>query len=121
MIEHKLIVGGNFRRLFREQMGTTPLDYLHQVRISASCSLLLSSGDSVAAVASQVGYASLSCFNRHFLRIMGVVPSKWRKTEAQLPRRSVLTFTGWTRAETTEEILQKSLRRSESGSAGGWD
>ena len=110
----------HFRRLFREQMGTTPLDYLHQVRISASCSLLLSSGDSVAAVASQVGYASLSCFNRHFLRIMGVVPSKWRKTEAQLPRRSVLTFTGWTRAETTEEILQKSLRRSESGSAGGW-
>ncbi len=103
----------HFRRLFREQMGTTPLDYLHQVRISASCSLLLSTDDPVASVASQVGYDSLSCFNRHFLRIMGSVPSKWRKTEAGLPRRSVLTFTGWTRAETTEEILQRSSRRSD--------
>ena len=95
----------HFRRLFHEQIGTTPLDYLHQVRINASCSLLLESGESVANIAGQVGYASLSCFNRHFLRVMGTVPSRWRKTEEPL-RRSVLTFTGWSRAETTEELLQ---------------
>ena len=101
----------HFRRLFREQMGTTPLDYVHQVRVSASCSLLLNTDDSVASIAGQVGYASLSCFNRHFLRVMGIVPSKWRKTEERSPRRSVLTFTGWTRAETTAEILQKAPNR----------
>ena len=101
----------HFRRLFREQIGTTPLDYLHQVRIYASCTLLLESGDSVASVAGQVGYASLSCFNRHFLRVMGEVPSRWRKTEEGPLRRSSMTFTGWSRAETTEELLLRSEQR----------
>ena len=101
----------HFRRLFREQIGTTPLDYLHQVRINAGCSLLLNSAESVASIAGQVGYSSLSCFNRHFLRVMGEVPSRWRKTGEEPLRRSVLTFTGWTRAETTEEILQKAEGR----------
>ena len=97
----------HFRRLFREQLGTTPLDFLHQVRVSASCSLLLSSEDSIASIAGRVGYASLSCFNRHFLQIMGIAPSRWRKTQDRSPHPSTLTFTGWTRAETTEEILRK--------------
>ena len=97
----------HFRRLFREQIGTTPLDYLHQVRITASCSLLLDTDDSVASVAGQVGYASLSCFNRHFLQMMGDVPSRWRRNQGSSPRPSVMTFTGWTRAETTEEILKR--------------
>jgi hypothetical protein len=38
---------------------------------------------------------------------MGVIPSQWRKTADALPRRSRLTYTGWTRAETSEEILRK--------------
>ena len=97
----------HFRRLFREQFGTTPLDYLHQIRIYESCSLLLNSDESISSVAGRVGYTSLSCFNRHFLRFMGVVPSRWRKTEEAPLRRSHLTFTGWTRAETTEEILRR--------------
>jgi len=97
----------HFRRLFRSQLGTTPLDYLHQVRISASCGLLLNTKDSVASIAGQVGYESLSCFNRHFLRVMGMVPSRWRKAEGGQPRPSVITFTGWYRAETTEEILRR--------------
>ena len=97
----------HFRRLFKEQLGTTPLDYLHQIRIYESCSLLLKSDESVASVAGMVGYASLSCFNRHFLRFMGVVPSQWRKTEGAPLRRSNLTYTGWTRAETTDELLRK--------------
>ena len=97
----------HFRRLFHEQIGTAPLDYLHQIRISASCSLLRSTDDSIASIAGQVGYSSLSCFNRHFLQVMGMVPSQWRKTDVASPRPSRITFTGWTRAETTEEILRK--------------
>lgn len=97
----------HFRRLFKEQLGTTPLDYLHQIRIYRSCSMLLETDENIASVAGQVGYSSLSCFNRHFLRFMGVIPSQWRKTADALPRRSRLTYTGWTRAETSEEILRK--------------
>ena len=97
----------HFRRLFHEQIGTTPLDFLHQVRVTASCGLLLTTGNSIAGVASQVGYNSLSCYNRHFLQNMGVTPSEWRKASRGASRHSVLTYTGWWKPETSEEILRK--------------
>ena len=100
----------HFRRLFQQQIGTTPLDFLHQARIAASCTLLLTTGASVADIAAQVGYVSLSCFNRHFLRIMGAAPNKWRHAENGSLRHTTLTYTGWFQPETSEEILR---RRSE--------
>ena len=96
----------HFRRLFHEQIGTNPLDFLHQVRVAASCTLLRTTNNSVAHIASQVGYASLSAYNRHFLRIMGDTPTKWRHGGDDA-RFSVLTYTGWRKAETSEEILSK--------------
>ena len=97
----------HFRRLFHEQIGTTPLDFLHQVRVAASCALLSTSDGSIASIASQVGYASLSCYNRHFLQNMGATPSDWRKASQGEARPSVLTYTGWRKPETSEEILRK--------------
>ena len=99
----------HFRRLFHEQIGTTPLDFLHQVRVAASCALLRTSDSSIASIASQVGYASLSCYNRHFLQNMGATPSDWRKASQGEARPSVLTYTGWRKPETSEEILRKNL------------
>ena len=69
--------------------------------------MLLTSSDSIAEVATAVGYSSLSCFNRHFLRFMGTSPSRWRHADDENVRRSVLTFTGWVQPETSDEILQK--------------
>ena len=95
----------HFRRLFQEQVGTNPLDFVHQARIAASCTLLRTSNENIAGVASRVGYASLSAFNRHFLRIMGETPSQWRGSSEAA--HSVLTYSGWKKAETSEEILRK--------------
>ena len=89
----------HFRRLFREQTGTSPLKFLHQTRILKSCALLRSSGLSVTQVAGMVGYDSLSSYNRHFGQAMGCTPTAWRKTAESSPRPSLLTFTGWTEAE----------------------
>lgn len=100
----------HFRRLFQQQIGTTPLDFLHQVRIATSCSLLLTSTAGIAEIAGAVGYSSLSCFNRHFLRFMGTSPSRWRRSDDETARRSVMTFTGWSQPETSDEILQSGLR-----------
>ena len=97
----------HFRRLFRQQIGTNPLDFLHQVRIATSCSLLLSSAAGIAEIANTVGYSSLSCFNRHFLRFMRVSPSRWRRIDDESARRSVLSFTGWNQPETSDEILSR--------------
>ena len=89
----------HFRRLFKEEIGTSPLAFLHQTRILKSCALLRSSGLSVTEVAGKVGYNSLSSYNRHFSQAMGCTPMAWRKTAVDSPRPSLLTFTGWTAAE----------------------
>jgi len=89
----------HFRRLFKEQIGTSPLAFLHQTRILKSCALLRSSNLSVTEVAGKVGYNSLSSYNRQFSRAMGCTPMVWRKTAAHSPRPSLLTFSGWTAAE----------------------
>lgn len=93
----------HFRRLFKEQTGTSPLAFLHQTRVLKSCGLLRSSERSVAEIAGLVGYNSLSSYNRHFAQAMGCTPTVWRRTSAGDPRPSLLTFTGWTEAESMEE------------------
>lgn len=90
----------HFRRLFHAQMGTNPLNFLHQVRILKSCTLLRASEKNVAEIAAQVGYTSLSCFNQHFQRIMGCTPSAWRKSGPEGSKPSLLSFNGWLEAET---------------------
>ena len=94
----------HFRRIFKTQMATTPLAYLHSVRVLKSCTLLRSSEESVAAIASQVGYTSLSCYNRHFLALIGCTPSAWRKQPDDAAHHSLVSYSGWQRPETGEEI-----------------
>ncbi|MBR4577032.1 MAG: helix-turn-helix transcriptional regulator [Clostridia bacterium] len=89
----------HFRRLFREQIGTSPLAFLHQTRVLKSCTLLRSSSLSVTEIAGRVGYNSLSSYNRHFSQALGIAPRDWRKASAGSPQPSLLTFTGWTEAE----------------------
>ena len=92
----------HFRRIFKEQIGTTPLNFLHQTRILKSCSLLRSSGLSIAQIAETVGYNSLSSYSRHFLEIMGCSPNTWRKTSEDNKRPSLIICSGWTEAEAFE-------------------
>ena len=89
----------HFRRLFREQIGTSPLSFLHQTRILKSCTLLRSSALSVTEIADRVGYNSLSSYNRHFSQALGSTPREWRKASGDNLQPSLLTFTGWTEAE----------------------
>lgn len=92
----------HFRRLFGAQIGTNPLQFLHQLRITQSCRLLRTTEGTIAEIATQVGYSSLCCFNQHFRRIMGCTPSEWRRSGGE-ERPALITFTGWMQAETPEE------------------
>ncbi len=97
----------HFRRLFHSLMGIAPLAYLHQVRIYNSCNLLRTTDRSIAEVAAQAGYASLSVFNRHFLEIIGSTPSAWRKAGLDSDQQpALITASGWVKAETDEEIVR---------------
>ncbi len=85
----------HFRKLFRELLGVGPLEYLNRTRIRKACSLMRMSEASILSISGQVGFASLSSFNRHFLAQLGVAPSRWRQSEGNDPRTAVLKYGGW--------------------------
>lgn len=89
----------HFRRLFTEIMKMSPLTFLHQSRILASCTLLRSTKAGIADISGQVGYATLSSYNRHFQAFMGCTPSEWRSKTAPVKNPLILEYSGWLQAE----------------------
>lgn len=88
----------HFRRKFHEIMGSAPLDFLNSTRIEEACKQLKSTDDSILSISEQVGFQSISSFNRCFSKLMGESPKQWRKgaqSEAQSAKASILEFTGW--------------------------
>lgn len=69
------------RDWFHSAMGVSTMQYVHRVRVSAACALLRGTDESIARIASMVGYTSLSAFNRHFKAISGCCPKAYRKAE----------------------------------------
>ena len=65
-----------FAHNFREAVGTTPLDYLTDWRLSVARTLLRT-GAPIAAVAAQVGYQNHTAFSRTFSRRTGKTPREW--------------------------------------------
>ncbi len=85
----------HFRRTFTSIMGEGPLSYLTHIRISKASVLLRTTEMPVLDISEEVGFHSVSSFNRHFLEIMGVPPLKWRKQMSYIHDQSVLKYTGW--------------------------
>ena len=69
-----------FRRNFKEMMGTSPMEFVHEIRIKVSTQLLREGRYSVNQIAMMVGYDTLSSFNRQFRKIKGISPSGWKKS-----------------------------------------
>ena len=67
------------RDWFNSALGLTAMQYVHRVRISAACSLLRGTDAPVTAIAGQVGYRSLSAFNRHFQDVCHCTPTQYRE------------------------------------------
>ena len=65
-------------RLFREKLGTTPLQYTIRTRIKCAQRLLMTTHYSIAYIASQVGYDDVSYFIRVFKRTIGFTPQDYR-------------------------------------------
>ena len=64
----------SFIRLFRQQTGYTPTDYIIRRRILRAQILFTNSRGSVKEVAGHVGYDNVSYFGRTFKRIVGISP-----------------------------------------------
>lgn len=89
----------HFRRVFREIMGLSPLDFVNNTRISNACNLLRSTEDSILNISEKVGFRSLSSFNRYFIKIMKIPPRDFRKqikqSDKKAANQSILEYSGW--------------------------
>jgi AraC-like DNA-binding protein len=65
---------------FTQFVGQPPMQYLTNWRMQLAANHLVSGMDSVAVIASRVGYES--AFSRAFKKMVGTPPSRWRKHRA---------------------------------------
>jgi AraC-like DNA-binding protein/ligand-binding sensor protein len=74
-----------FCKRFKKSTGVTFTDYLGRVRVEKAKNLLLNPHLRVSEIAYDVGFQSLTHFNRTFHKVAGQSPTKYR--ESKLPRR----------------------------------
>lgn len=67
-----------FCKLFKKATGLTFTEYLTRVRIEKARALLANRQKRISEIAFEVGFQSLSQFNRAFLRICGQSPTQFR-------------------------------------------
>ncbi|WP_339146072.1 MULTISPECIES: AraC family transcriptional regulator [unclassified Sutcliffiella] len=66
--------------LFKEVIGITPIQYLHQTRINNAWNLISTTKMTIKEIADHLGYCDQSYFNRMFKKWMGIPPSQVKKT-----------------------------------------
>lgn len=79
MAEQNHMTATSFSRWFKQSFGKGFWEYLQSLRVEKACQLLLTSDLPVAQIGFQVGFESLSSFNRNFNSMKGVSPSLYRK------------------------------------------
>ncbi len=69
----------HFRRLFKKSLGESPMRYFTRLRVQMAAALLETTNRTVLDISMEVGYPSISSFNRHFRNTMGMSPRQWRR------------------------------------------
>jgi AraC-like DNA-binding protein len=69
----------HFSRFFNQQAGCSFSQYVMAQRVERSCTLLNGSRKSVSEIAFEVGFDSLSSFNRGFRKLKNTTPLDYRK------------------------------------------
>ena len=69
----------NFERVFTREVGTTPSQYVVQMRVEAARRLLERTDAGLKRVSSTVGFGSADVMRRAFVRLLGVTPRRYRE------------------------------------------
>ena len=72
-------------RLFREQLGLTPAEYIRKLRISRAAVRLRDENCRILDVAFDLGFGNVDTFTRAFCREFGLNPSDYAKAPVPIP------------------------------------
>jgi transcriptional regulator GlxA family with amidase domain len=69
----------NFERVFTREVGTTPSQYVLQMRVEAARHRLERTDSGLKQVASAAGFGSVDVMRRAFVRLLGITPRRYRE------------------------------------------
>jgi len=70
----------HLRRVFKMVTGFSPLEFIQHYRIQQACHLIYMNQEPLSIIARQVGFPTISSFNRQFQICMHMSPSEWKKS-----------------------------------------
>ncbi|WP_405111385.1 helix-turn-helix domain-containing protein [Paenibacillus sp. FSL K6-1217] len=68
-----------FMRLFKQQIGVPPIQYITRQKIEKAKHLLTTTAGSVSGIADQLGFGDLFYFSKQFKKHAGLTPTEFRK------------------------------------------
>ena len=76
----KAYLGRNaFFKLFREQFGVSPLEYINNKRIKMAKQLLADTDSNITEISRQCGFTDVNYFVRLFKKAEGITPGSWQQ------------------------------------------
>jgi len=69
----------NFERVFTREVGTTPSQFVLQMRVEAARRRLERTETALKAVASTTGFRNVDVMRRAFVRLLGITPRRYRE------------------------------------------
>jgi transcriptional regulator GlxA family with amidase domain len=76
----------NFERVFTREVGTTPAQYVLQMRVEAARRLLERGDRGLKQVAAAVGFSGVDLMRRAFVRLLGITPRAYGEIAASSGR-----------------------------------
>lgn len=68
-----------FRRLFRREMGKSPLEWKHELLAAGACELLKAPYHSIGEISDALGFENIYAFSRFFKKVRGVSPRTYAR------------------------------------------
>jgi transcriptional regulator GlxA family with amidase domain len=84
MLAHRMSMSvRTFERVFTREVGTTPSQYVLQIRVEAARRLLERTTGGLKEVASDTGFGTVDVMRRAFVRLLGITPRRYRERARQ--------------------------------------
>jgi len=74
-------------RIFKKNTGVYFADYVMQLRVRSSLGLLVGSDQNLTQIAMNCGFSTSAAFNRSFKKVVGILPSEYRKENMALAEK----------------------------------